>query len=285
MSASGMQGAPATKLWLASIGAFSMLATTFGWWGVLRLQLAPALTRNWQWWRPLTSLGGFPVLSKVIVAQILGYQLRSVERLLGTRRFVSFLVVSGIVGQTLTLAGMLLVRVNAVASGPYVLLFACVHQFYLLVPPPPLRAQYVPSVLGAVGVTGNWTVYATAALLLALPRFAMIPTVWPAIAGVLVSMVYSADVAGLKRWRLPVWAEEKARRWIAPMLESSSPPQTTGAERVDVAEAGENAELNVDFIAGMFPDVDRERIGSILRLAGNDPNRAVAALLNSNGSS
>ncbi|KAJ2621311.1 hypothetical protein GGF44_005462, partial [Coemansia sp. RSA 1694] len=211
-----------------------------------------------------------------ITALVLMYQLRAVERLLGTRRFASLLVVSGVVGQALTVAGMLLARVNAVASGPYVLLFACVHQFYLLVP-----HSYYVRVLG-VAVTDKWAVYATATYLLA-PRLAV--TALPALAGVLASMVYSADVAGLKSWRLPKWAESMAQRWIAPALaaraDSGSFDEATLAQS---AAAVDVAPEQVDLIAAMFPGTDRENITNILRMVGNDPNRAVAVLLDNSSS-
>ncbi|KAJ2055978.1 hypothetical protein GGI17_006429 [Coemansia sp. S146] len=273
MSASGLLGTPATKFWLAGMSVASALAGALGWRRNLRLQLAPNVTRDWHAWRLVSSLAGFPSLSEVLTALVLIYQLRAVERLLGTRRFVSFLVVSGIVGQTLTVAGMLLARLNSVSSGPYVLLFACVHQFYLLVP-----HSYYVQVLG-VAVADKWTVYATAACLLA-PRLPMGAV--PALAGVLASMVYSADVAGLKRWRVPMWVGNLAQRWIAPLLLPVSASRAGGIRRSTTpAPAVDVAPEQVDLIAGMFPDAEREHITSVLRMVGNDSNRAVAVLLDS----
>ncbi|KAJ2052605.1 hypothetical protein IW146_005070 [Coemansia sp. RSA 922] len=270
MSTSGLLGTPATKVWLAGMSLASALAGALGWRRNLRLQLTPNVTHNWQVWRLASSLVGFPSWSEVLTALVLIYQLRAVERLLGTRRFASFLVVSGIVGQTLTIAGMLLARLNSVSSGPYVLLFACVHQFYVLVP-----HSYYAQVLG-IAVADKWTVYATAACLLA-PRLPMAAV--PALAGVAASMVYSADVAGLKRWRLPQWIVNLAQRCVAPLLLSTS--RAGRIRRSSTTPAVDVAPEQVDLIAGMFPDADREHIANVLRMVGNDSNRAVAVLLDS----
>ncbi|KAJ2795084.1 hypothetical protein H4S07_006577 [Coemansia furcata] len=269
MTASGLTGAPLTKVWLAGLSFASALLGAFGWRRILRLQLVPNLAHSHEAWRLLTSLMAFPTLSELLTALVLLYQLRAVERLMGTRRFAAFLAVSGLVGQTLTLVGMRLARVNAVAAGPYVLLFACVHQFHLLVP----HAYYIR--VAGVMVADKWTVYAAAACLLA-PRL-KVAALLPAAAGVAASMAYSADVAGLKRWRLPLWAGHFAQRWIMPLVSATPGAGATrrASPMVDVAPE------QVELVAGMFPDADREHIASVLRMVGNDTSRAAAVLLDS----
>ncbi|KAJ1956255.1 hypothetical protein GGI12_005354 [Dipsacomyces acuminosporus] len=37
-------------------------------------------------------------------------------------------------------------------------------------------------------------------------------------------MIYSADVAGLKQWRFPLWANRLAGRWVLPLLSPSNAP-------------------------------------------------------------
>ncbi|KAJ2744024.1 hypothetical protein GGI20_003295 [Coemansia sp. BCRC 34301] len=250
MSASGLLGAPATKLWMAGMSLASALAGAFGWRDALRLEFLPS-----QSWRLVSSLSGFPTLPKVVAGLLLLYQMRAVERMLGTRRFASFLVVSGIVGQTLLVLAMALTRISVVAGGPYVMLFACVQQFYVLVPPSYARVM-------GIAVTDKWPAYATAAYLMA-PSMAVL---LPAVAGVAAGLVYGADVAGLKCWRLPAWIEDMARALFK--------------EKPDAGPSGEpGLAEHVDAIAGMFPGVDRAHIGNVLRTVGNDPNRAVAVLL------
>ncbi|KAJ2832585.1 hypothetical protein GGI24_001179 [Coemansia furcata] len=268
MTASGLTGAPLTKVWLAGLSFASALLGAFGWRRILRLQLVPNLAHSHEAWRLLTSLMAFPTLSELLTALVLLYQLRAVERLMGTRRFAAFLAVSGVVGQTLTLAGMRLARVNAVAAGPYVLLFACAHQFHLLVP----HAYYIR--VAGVTVADKWTVYAVAACLLA-PRL-QVAALLPAAAGVAASMAYSANVAGLKRWRLPLWAGHFAQRWIMPLVSAPRAGSTRHTSPM-VGVAPEQVEL----VAGMFPDMDREHIASVLRMVGNDTSRAAAVLLDS----
>ncbi|KAJ1822031.1 hypothetical protein GGH91_001446 [Coemansia sp. RSA 2671] len=260
MTASGLQGAPVTKLWLTGIGLASALAGLFGWRHNLRLQLAAA-PNGLQFWRLLTSLSGFSTWPEVLAALVLAYELRVVERVFGSRRFASFLVVAGIVGQALTVAAMQLAGLRAVAGGPYALLLACVCQYWRLVP----RSYYVR--VAGVAVPDTWGVYAAAACLVA-PR--LLVAAVPAGAGVVAGMAYSADVAGLGRWRLPLWMASLARRWLAPVASARS-----ASTEADVASE------HVDAIAGMFPDARREHIVEVLRMVGNDANRAVAMLLDS----
>ncbi|KAJ2484646.1 hypothetical protein EV174_002269 [Coemansia sp. RSA 2320] len=204
---------------------------------------------------------GFSTLAETVLALALLYQLRAVERLLGSWRFAAFVVAAGMVGQALAVAVGMVLRLESVAMGPYVLVFACVYQFYVLVP-----TVLQTRVLGVVDVGDKWTVYATAAALVA-PRLAATGVL--AMAGVAASMVYDANVAGLKQWRLPRWAKAIATN-----------ARNVGTSRVPADEPVVSAE-QVELISAMFPDMDREHIRSMLRMVGNDSNRAVAMLLDS----
>ncbi|KAI8319438.1 hypothetical protein GQ54DRAFT_251160, partial [Martensiomyces pterosporus] len=213
MVAAGLFGAPATKLWMAALGGASVLFSSMGWKPYLRLRLVPHITRDKQVWRLATSLLAFPNSTEVLTSLMLLYQLRTVERLFGTRKFAAFLFVMAVVGQSLELALLLATsqssskRLNIVAAGPYSLVFAVLYQFHALVP-----TKYRIRVFG-FEVSDKWTAYALALHLLVvrLPG-----TLVPALAGVAASVIYSADIAGLKQWRFPQWANSAARRWVLP---------------------------------------------------------------------
>ncbi|ORX66643.1 hypothetical protein DL89DRAFT_216466, partial [Linderina pennispora] len=223
---------PATKLWMLGLGGASVLCSTMNWKPYLRLRLVPYITRDKQFWRLATSLAAFPNSTEVMASMMLLYQLRSVERLFGTLKFASFLFVTALVGQTLQVVLLFLLamrttgqRFNIVAAGPYSLIFAVLYQFHVLVP-----AKYRIRVFG-MELSDKWTVYAVALHLfvLRLPQ-----TVVPALAGVLASMVYSADIGGLKRWRFPQWMSSMARRWVLPVVTSAQPTGNRGQGTVPV---------------------------------------------------
>ncbi|KAJ1726863.1 hypothetical protein LPJ61_004912 [Coemansia biformis] len=224
------------------------------------------------------------------------YQLRALERVFGTRKFAAFVFVCAVVGQTLCVGALLLVwllspralaAVNIVAGGPYMLLFACLHQLHVQVP------AAAEMRLFGVDLGDKWLVDATAAsLLLARLPAALVP----AASGVAASMVYSADIAGLRQWRFPRWVECAAGRWVGPLLtarrnqfggdaEADTPRGAPSARqqqqhRPAAAAAAAPDEL-VDLVQGMFPAVERARVAQALLAAGGDGDRAAAILLDS----
>ncbi|KAJ2714860.1 hypothetical protein H4R19_001511 [Coemansia spiralis] len=289
MSAPGLQGAAGIKLWIAGLCAGSAVAMGGGasWRAALaRLRVVPQLTRRRQVWRLVTTQLGFPTVREALMGALLLYQLRVLERAFGSRRFAAFVFVCAVVGQTLCV-GMLLLAwalwpralaaVNIVAGGPYVLLFACLHQLHAQVP-----AAAETRVLG-VDLGDKWLADAAAASLLV----ARLPSALaPALAGVAASMVYSADVAGLQQWRFPRCTEAVARRWVGPLLEPRRPPRTRDAPSAPPPPPPPPPPVVVpdeliDRVLAMFPAADRAQVVQALQAAGGDGDRAAAVLLDS----
>ncbi|KAJ2828315.1 hypothetical protein IWW50_001446 [Coemansia erecta] len=267
MSTGGLQGAAATRVWMYNLVFFRMV---FAWspaWRstVLRLRFVPHITRDWQVWRLVTTVLGFATTTELLAALLIVYQLRIIERLFGTRKYVAFMFVACVVGQTLSMLALCTVwwllparvfaATNVVAGGPLVAVFACLVQYYLLVPSKHMR------VLG-VSVGDKWMTYVVAANLLRTSA------VVPALAGIAAGAVYTGDMASLKQWRFPRRAETMAARLVAAVQPAVSRRPEQQVQR----------EL-VERLLGMFPAAGHEQAVQALQLAAGDPDRAVNILL------
>ncbi|KAJ2801954.1 hypothetical protein H4R20_003468 [Coemansia guatemalensis] len=285
MAATGMHGAPTVKVWMAGLLCFGAVLALSPEWKqqLLRVRVYPYIARRWEFWRLATTLLAFPTISQTLTALVLLYQLRVIERLFGTRRFVAFLFVSSIVGQVLSVAMVLAARflshrvfaaVNSIAGGPYAMVFACLYQFHAHVP----AKQHV-RVLGAVTVSDKWMTYVVAGNL----AVARLPAAFvPAAAGVAASLVYSANVAGLRLWRFPEPVAEFTRRWVQPQL-VPVPRRRVPALGSHAAPRPQAAapEAVVAQLQAMFPAAAHERVAQALATTGGDVDRAVSVLLES----
>ncbi|KAJ2718183.1 hypothetical protein H4R23_005077 [Coemansia sp. Cherry 401B] len=268
MTAVGLGGAPAIKAWMCVLTVLSVLGASSAWarQHLLRLRFVPHLTHHLQFWRLATTPLAFSTTTELLVCLALLFQLRTVERLLGTRRFAALVFTGGLVGQAialLLLAGARLVLtpaqfapLNVWAGGPICSVFACVHAYFAFVP-----GQQRVRVAG-VSVGDKWMTYAIAANLVVLR---MPAAVVPAIAGVLAGAVVASDVGGLRQWRFPAWAARLVR------------PLAAANGRVRQAADDVPAGL-VDRLQSMFPGVDREQAAQALRVAGGNADRATACL-------
>ncbi|PIA12777.1 hypothetical protein COEREDRAFT_83919 [Coemansia reversa NRRL 1564] len=285
MAATGMRGAPTVKLWMMSLFCFGVVLAISPSWRqqLLRLRVYPYITRRWEFWRLATTLVGFPTITETLMALVLLYQLRIIERLFGTHKFVAFLFVSSVVGQVLSVIMVLTARflsqrafalVNTVAGGPYATIFACLYQFYAHVP----AKQHV-RVLGVVTVSDKWMAYVVAGNL----TVARLPaTLLPAVAGIAASLVYSANVAGLRLWRFPNPLADFTHRWVQPRL-TSVPRRRQPALSSHAVPRPQTvvSEAVVAQLQAMFPATAHERIAQALAATGGDVDRAVSTLLNS----
>ncbi|KAJ2777342.1 hypothetical protein H4R18_005205 [Coemansia javaensis] len=283
MSAHGLGGAAATKLWLAVLCGGTAVALAGGGarWGLGRaVRVAPQLARDWQAWRLAAAQVAFPTAREAALGAAAVYRLRALERRLGTRRFAAFVFVCSAVGLALLLPALLLLartaspRVAAatgvVAAGPFTLLAACAHQLLALTPPPAASAPR------ALAVPDRWLPAALVAVLVA----ARLPSALaPAAAGVAASAVYSADVAGLARWRFPRPVEAAARRWLQPLLVARRRISPAGSASPSGAALLDEATLAG--LAEMFPAAGRARVQQALAAAHGDADRAAAILLDS----
>ncbi|KAJ1781638.1 hypothetical protein LPJ59_007003 [Coemansia sp. RSA 2399] len=275
----------------------------------VRLRIVPYVVRDWQFWRGATSLISFSTYTELLVGMLVIYQLRTVERLFGTRKYASFLFTAGLVAQALcifsvwgllqtrrTLAAAIIANLSvAAATGPHALIFAALYQFHVHVPA--LRRS-AAGFMG-VSVSDKWTIYVMAMGLWPSSRLGAIV---PSAAGVAAACVYNANIAGLMDWRFPQWASTAARKLALPLLSSSASANGARFATANMAAARnaafvrglqhldqnrqqqqqqqvEPAEELVAQLQSMFPDAGRERVAQALQASRNDPNRAAAIIL------
>ncbi|KAJ2679293.1 hypothetical protein GGI25_001649 [Coemansia spiralis] len=278
-----------------------------GWKSKVRFQIMPYIARDWQVWRAALSLFVFDSFIELATGVALVYQLRRIERIFGTRKFASFLFVAGLVGQTLSIAAVCLLACMratvfasilanvavARASGPFVLLFASLHQFYTRMPVLERRRSF------GVEISDKAVLYFMAANFLVLRLFVVLV---PMAVGIAASMIYNANVAGLKYWRFPQWMTHVACTLVLPWISSSSEQSGGSGRLVDMLAARnaavqrsleqlrqhqqmhqqmaeEPAEELVVQLQSMFPNAGREQVVQALQLSRNDPNRAAAIIL------
>ncbi|KAJ1664009.1 hypothetical protein IW140_004413 [Coemansia sp. RSA 1813] len=309
-AAHGLSGAPLTKLWLYVVALGTVLVSSMNWRHYARLRIVPYVVRDWQFWRGATSLISFSTYTELAVGMIMIYQLRAVERLFGTRKYAAFLFIAGLVGQVLCIVGvwaLLMTRRTLAAAivanlsvsaamGPFALIFAVLYQYYLHIPSQRRSAAEFMGVLAS----DKWIVYFVAVSLWPSSKLGAIV---PSAAGVAASYVYSANIAGLRYWRFPLWASGAAQRLLLPLLSSHAASggasQSSTARLADTAAARNAAFLRgfqhfdqtrqqhteppdeelVAQLQSMFPDAGRERVAQALQASRNDPNRAAAIML------
>ncbi|KAJ2845711.1 hypothetical protein IWW36_004669 [Coemansia brasiliensis] len=105
------------------------------------------------------------------------------------------------------------------------------------------------------------------------------------------------DLAGLKQWRFPAWAENLASKWIYPLLDQPQWPHSRGrnggtrvaataphseplhaASRQQQSQNVIPAEL-VENLQSMFPAAEQGQILQALQASNGNPEQAVAILL------
>ncbi|KAG0151647.1 hypothetical protein CROQUDRAFT_36526 [Cronartium quercuum f. sp. fusiforme G11] len=193
-SASTFTHAPLTK---ASIMGCCILSLSLsGHKHFLNLPLSPHLTRDFQLWRIVSHhLVCSNSADIFLIVLILWSAAVPVERIFGTIKYASFLLVTMTIGSFLELIALVighqLFDYRAIPSGPFLLTFAILHQHQRAVP---ALYQYAlkPFTFDSHTLTPH---------LLALVLFCFNPV--SSALGLLTGALYRTDSLGLNRWRIP----------------------------------------------------------------------------------
>ncbi|KAF1812189.1 hypothetical protein P152DRAFT_417190, partial [Eremomyces bilateralis CBS 781.70] len=141
MYISGFTGTPVTKLLIGSIIASAVAVSIFDVKYLVPLQVIPHIWEYGQIWRFLTWQGAYLNSTEVLFAVISIYQIRVVERLWGSRKFASFLLLT--LPYTTLLPPLLLLLIlrpfsfntlNLLPAGPTAILFALLSQYHSAIP-------------------------------------------------------------------------------------------------------------------------------------------------------
>ncbi|KAI9806151.1 MAG: hypothetical protein M1833_004558 [Piccolia ochrophora] len=214
MLTSGFANAPVSRLLLTSLVAASILASITDSKHLFHVLVDPHLWRYKQGWRLLIWQACYTNSTEVLFASITLYHLRIIERLWGTRKFLSFILTT--LPYTLFLPPFLLALVlrplsfnylNHLPAGPTPLVFALLAQYHATIP-----HVYKYRVLTSSSDTAHALTFSdksTTYLLAAQLALAQLPgSALGAAVGWIVGYAWRTEIlpgAVGARWRVPGW--------------------------------------------------------------------------------
>jgi membrane associated rhomboid family serine protease len=208
MQQSGFRSSPLTKRLLYSILTLSILSTITASKPLFHIQLVPHILNQHQLYRIPAFQFLYANSGELLFATILLYHLRVVERIFGSRKFLSLVLylwgVTSIVAPALLLVGYVSTRGgrwwNYLPPGPTPLLFGLLAQYHAAVPSTYKFTVVLPGDAGEVALTDKWYLYLIAVQLGAcqLPSSALLAAV-----GWVVGYAWRLDLLPAARWRVP----------------------------------------------------------------------------------
>jgi len=207
-----------TKGLMLIVGVASLLASLLDVKYYFHLQLIPHISRHHQYWRLLTHHLAFSNSSELFLGEILLYNVAvNTERMFGSLKFGSFVVVSLLLSTVLSFASLLALHrfeINIIPSGPIALIFSILYQHYRIVP-----SSYTYRI-SSISVSNKATMYFLA---LQLAIFQPPGSAIVAIVGLLVGQLYRSDIIGLKSYRVPHSIQRFASSILLPLIGSTRP--------------------------------------------------------------
>ncbi|GAA5885159.1 hypothetical protein JCM6882_007254 [Rhodosporidiobolus microsporus] len=202
MSVPSFAGAPVSKALAATVTIGSVLAAITATQQYFHLPIVPHLSRDHQFFRFLSHHLVFNNSSELVLGIIvLWYASPSVERMFGTRKFASFVLVTTALSTALTAVvlglGWQLTRgrFNGLPAGPFAIFFAIVYQSHRLVP----TVYYFRLFHPALTLTNRFPLYILALLLAtAQPPASLLVT----LIGLTSSLAYTFNFLGMREYRL-----------------------------------------------------------------------------------
>ncbi|KAF2400946.1 hypothetical protein EJ06DRAFT_509928 [Trichodelitschia bisporula] len=231
MITSGFNSAPVSKVLVFWVVASSIVASITDTKYYFYIQIVPHLWGWGQYWRLLAWQTCYTNSTEVLFAATTFYNLRIIERLWGSRKFASFLLLA--LPYTLLLPPLLLSllrpltlgHANYLPAGPTALLFALLAQYHAAIPASyqyrigtsaaaadrtPSQQTTLPSPSQALNALRTQTITLSSKSLsyliplqLALSQFPH--TILPAAVGWAVGYAYRNEVLPGTTWRVPGW--------------------------------------------------------------------------------
>ncbi|KAG4034952.1 hypothetical protein MFRU_002g03010 [Monilinia fructicola] len=266
MLSTGFTDVPVTRSLVYGIVATSFLASITDSKHLFYIQADPHLLRYHQLWRMFTYQLCYTNSTEVFFGAITYYNMRVVERLWGSRRFASFLLISFCFTSIISPILLVLLRplslyaINYLPAGPTALIFAILAQYHAVIPH---QYKYKVAATSApmtednfVGVTFSDKSYIyLLAIQLGLSQFP--GSVISAVVGWIIGYCWRNDVlpAAITRWRLPGWmvgVQTKKRsegfEGMRRRLEGENTAAATGSDGQLGGEVGRRRTLANQFI-------------------------------------
>ncbi|KAJ8098693.1 hypothetical protein POJ06DRAFT_199884 [Lipomyces tetrasporus] len=261
----GFKNAPISKLFITITVSASIVSSIVGIKHYFFLQLVPHIWGWGQWWRLIVWEFVYLNESEVLFASLLVYNLRVIERMLGSRKYASMLILS--YGFTFLLAPFLLILLKIVPSytanylppGPTPIIFAALALYHDMIPsvykfrisssPPPAESDDTQSSSSSSAMSTSTPHTITLSdkifvyILSAQLALAQMPaSLICAFTGWLVGVLWTREVLPGRNWRIPeLWWERTRSRGMASLAAFGTGP-TPVATGVPVPTAGTGGE-------------------------------------------
>lgn len=310
----GLRHAPITKFLLGGIIINSTVASIVNVKHLFHIQIVPHVSTHLQFWRLMVWQLVYANAGEVLFSSLALYNLRTVERHMGSRKFAAFTTLA--FGATSVLAPLILAaivrpltggHVNIINSGLTPTIFAILYQYHALIPPS--YTMRLSSILGSdqqqtaaqpggLFLTDKIWIYALAGQ---LATSHMPGSLIAAATGWFVGALYHAGLMS-KSWRLPAFitsridaqavnttirtrpAVQEFRPRVAPVGAANTNLQAMGdalgtlagtSERPDLAPP---SEADVQLLMSMM-SISRQEAIQNLSAANNSIERAAELLL------
>jgi len=211
MQQSGFRSAPLTRTLAYALVATSLLSSLSSTKHLFFIQLSPHLLRYRQFWRLSSFQTIYANAGELLFATLLLYHLRLVERMFGSRKFLSLVVyafiLTSVAAPSVLGIGWVLTggHWNYLPPGPTPLLFALLAQYHAAIPTCYKFTVLLPGGTDVPELTlsDKWYVYLLASqLALCQPP----GSVLAAAVGWVVGYAWRLDLLPKSRWRVGRWA-------------------------------------------------------------------------------
>jgi len=210
---SGFHNATFSKAILLLTGTLSVGASILKLQHLLEFADLTSVFSKYQVWRLVTNHFFFGSPGELLFGLLLIYYFRLFERQMGTTKFAGFTFVSLVVATLTQVALYVAVPTTKLSSGPYSFLFSCFVLFFSDVP-----ATHRYRLCG-IPASDKLFIY-TLALQLLISNSPS--SVFSGICGIIGGLAYKSETLGLYRWKFPHFVNNFCKRFLLPLLESSS---------------------------------------------------------------
>ena len=245
------------------------------------------MRNNGNWWRMVVHDFMFSSNGELFFGLVLLYHLRIIERLFGSKKYSSFIIVNSLMTTALQVLGMLIFRNLKVPFGCYSLLFSSLYHYFSRVP-----ALYETRLFN-IPMSDKSFVYIIAGQLLLNGGS---HSLYAASCGWLSGLLYDYNFFAMKRFRLPATVTDFCSKYIYPLVESQQQQTIPGSQsgRADGDDSAapvmeniaqpqqqqqpvEPSQANIDTLVAM--GFDRAQVEAALRRTNDNVDRALNALL------
>lgn len=273
--------APITKVSIIGCSLLSFLLSNHQ--HLLDLPLKPELTRNLQLWRIISHhLVCSDLFDVLLIVTLLWNTSIPIERIFGSTKYASFLIVTIVIGSFLELLvlviGNQLFDYKSIPSGPFLITFSILYQHQTL----------IPSLHDYIITPFKFDSHTFSPHLLSLFIFCLNPI--SSTLGLLVGSIYRVNRFKLNTWRmpsryLPKWMTDPKHSRFVRIEEPITRSRNSGVSVPTPPPPPPPNDEELNNLLVMFPNLSREEVLRNWNLSGGNLASTVELILNPTGTS